>query len=82
MGQIDELLPPTAYGMLQPLAMTLGVVVLLILSIPWLAIGVPLAAIYLFRLRYGVMSSLGGLVLGSFPCILCIADTSRAACAS
>lgn len=51
MGQIDEFLPITAYSTLQPLAMTVGVLVLLIISIPWLAIGVPFAVIYLYRLR-------------------------------
>lgn len=54
MGQVDELLPPIAYNTLQPLAMSLGTVVLLIISIPWLAVGVPFLLFYLYRVRYGL----------------------------
>lgn len=54
MGQVDELLPPIAYNTLQPLAMSLGTVVLLIISIPWLALGVPFLLFYLYRVRCGL----------------------------
>lgn len=51
MGQIDELLPPTIFNTLQPLAMSLGTLVLLVISIPWLALGIPFLFVYLYRVR-------------------------------